>query len=288
MIHDKLVINLAPTGIVPTKDENPHVPLTPEEIADDCCRCREAGASIVHLHARDSDGAPACRIDIYRDIIRHIRAKCPDLIICVTTSGRRFRSFEERAQSLDLDGELKPDMASLTLGSMNFRNEASINAPDMIERLAEAMHRRGIVPELEAFDLGMIDYARYLIKHDILRKPFYFNLLLGSLGTLSATPAHLASMVDALPPTATWGGAGIGRYQFHVNTMAIAMGGHVRVGLEDSLYMDGGKKRLATNLQLVERVAGVARAIGREVASPAEARRIIGLPEPRGQTPGRA
>jgi len=277
MTYDKLIINLTPTGMVPTKADTPHVPVTPEEIAADCYRCYNAGASIVHIHARGPDGTPTYRVEVFREIVSRVRAQCPELIICVTTSGRTFKTFEERSQSLDLEGDLKPDMASLTLGSMNFPKQVSVNGPEMIRALAEKMRERKIVPEMEVFDLGMIDYAKYLMDHGLLREPFYFNLLLGSLGTLGATPLHLATMVNELPPKAIWAGAGIGRYQLYMNAMAISMGGHVRVGLEDNIYFDTGREQLATNLKLVERLVGIARAVGREVASPAEARKMIGL-----------
>lgn len=168
-------------------------------------------------------------------------------------------------------------MASLTLGSMNFPQQASVNEPAMIRKLADAMNERGIVPELEVFDLGMIDYAKYLIERKALREPFYFNILLGSLGTLSATAFHLATAVMSLPAGATWAGAGIGRFQFSVNSMAITMGGHVRVGLEDNLLHDPETKDPATNRWLVERLATLAGAAERRIATPDEARTMIGL-----------
>ena len=149
----------------------------------------------------------------------------------------------------------------------------------MIQALATAMNQRGIVPEWECFDLGMIDYAHYLIRKGFLREPYYCNILLGSLGTLSASAYHLALMVRALPEGTVWSAAGIGRWQWHVNSLAVTMGGHVRVGLEDNLYYDTGKTQLATNAGLIDRVANLARAAGREIATAAEARRIIGLPQ---------
>jgi uncharacterized protein (DUF849 family) len=161
---------------------------------------------------------------------------------------------------------------------MNFPQQASVNEPAMIARLADAMSERGILPELEVFDAGMIDYARYLIGRKILRPPFYFNLLLGSLGTLGATPLNLAMLVNSLPEGSVWAGAGIGRYQFFVNSMAITMGGHVRVGLEDNLLHDYSTKELATNHGLVTRVVNLARAAGRKVAAAHETREMIGLP----------
>lgn len=277
LTNQKLIINLAVTGMVPTKADNPALPITPEEIAEDCHRCYELGASIFHLHARDEDGVPTFRSDIYREIIGKVRSKCPDAIVCVSTSGRVFKSFEQRSAVLDLDGETKPEMASLTLGSMNFPSQASVNEPAMIRALAEKMFERGICPELEVFDAGMVDYARYLIDKQVLRKPFYFNLLLGSLGTLSATPFNLATLTRALPTPSTWAATGIGRFQFNVNALSIAMGGHVRVGLEDAIYLDANKERLATNPSLVERLVKIAHAVEREVATPSEARAMIGL-----------
>jgi 3-keto-5-aminohexanoate cleavage enzyme len=166
---------------------------------------------------------------------------------------------------------------SLTLGSMNFPQQASINEPATISRLAEAMRDRGIVPELEVFDFGMVDYAKYLIESGTLCEPFYFNLILGSLGTLSATPLHLASLAS-LPAEATWAAAGIGGFQLFVNSMAIAMGGHVRVGLEDNLFLDVEKKRPASNQSLVRRLVEIARASERGIATPEQARAQIGLP----------
>ena len=278
MKMDKLIINVAVTGMVPGKKDNPHVPITPDEIAEDCHRCYGAGASVFHLHARDESGEPTYRSERYRDVITKVRDRCPDAIICISTSGRVFKSFEQRSEVLNLDGHVKPDMASLTLGSLNFPKQASVNEPRMIQALAEKMNRQGIVPELEVFDLGMLDYAKYLIGRKFLQEPFYFNLLLGSLGTLSATPFHLSTLVRSLPPSATWAGAGIGKFQFYVNCLAITMGGHVRVGLEDNLYLDGNKDKLATNLMLVERLVKVARSVEREICKPHEARKIIGLP----------
>jgi uncharacterized protein (DUF849 family) len=274
---EPLIINLAATGMVPTRADNAAVPLTPDEIADDCRRCVAAGASIVHLHARDAEGRPTSRREIYREVVARVRRAAPDVVICVSTSGRVVRALDERADVLDLDGDEKPDMASLTLGSMNFPRQASINEPDTIRGLADRIRERGIVPELEVFDVGMLDYARYLIERGVLREPFYFNFLLGSLGTLAATPLHLALLVEKLPAGATWAAAGIGRYQLAMNAMAVTMGGHVRVGLEDNLFMDAAKHHPATNLALVERVAGVARAIGRPLATPVETRQRLGL-----------
>ncbi|HET7515085.1 MAG TPA: 3-keto-5-aminohexanoate cleavage protein [Gaiella sp.] len=278
-----LIVNAALTGMVPSRADNADVPLTPEEIAADAERCVRAGASVVHLHARDDDGSATYRAEVYAEIVAKVRERCPDVVVCVSTSGRLHKTFEERSEVLDLDGHLKPDMASLTLGSLNFPRQASVNEPEMIRRLAERMAERGIVPELEVFDVGMLDTAVYLVQRGVLRPPLYVNLLLGSLGTLSATPFNLALLTEKLPPGATWAAAGIGRFQFSMNALAIAMGGHVRVGLEDNLWLDVEKKRPATNRTLVERLVRVATAMERAIATPAQAREIIGLrPRPTG------
>jgi 3-keto-5-aminohexanoate cleavage enzyme len=272
-----LVISSALTGMVPRKEDNPHVPVTPAEIAADAERCRRAGASIVHLHARDGDGLPTYRREVYAEIVAGVRERCPDLIISVSTSGRLFKSFEERSEVLGLDGDLRPDLASLTLGSLNFPREASVNDPEMIARLAETMRAHGIVPELEIFDFGMLDYATYLIEREVIRPPLYLNFILGSLGTLAATPVNLALLAERRPVGSTWAGAGIGRFQRFVNSMAVTMGGHVRVGLEDNLWLDDDRTEPATNAQLVQRLADLAEAVGRQVADPAAARQLIGL-----------
>lgn len=272
-----LIVNAALTGMVPMREDSPEVPLTPDEIVADAERVHRAGASIVHLHARDEERRPTYRREVYEEIVAGVRERCPDLIVCVSTSGRVFKSFEERSEVLDLDGDLKPDMASLTLGSLNFPAQASVSEPEMIRRLAGKMNERGIVPELEVFDLGMVDYAKFLIDKEVLVPPLYFNILLGSLGTLSATPFHLATVVQSLPPGATWAGAGIGRFQFSINSMAVTMGGHVRVGLEDNLWLDADKAHPATNAGLVERLVELAGAVERDVATPAQARELIGL-----------
>lgn len=278
MTQPKLILNAALTGMVPTKKDNPNVPISVAEIVAEVRRCRDAGASVVHLHTRDEQGAPTYRKEVVAEIITGVRAACPDILVSGTTSGRNHKEFWQRSQVLELDGAAKPDFASLTLGSMNFPSQASVNDPKMIQELATTMRDRGIVPELEIFDLGMIDYAKYLIERGILKPPFYANLLLGSLGTLAATPLHLALMVQALPQGTTWSAAGIGRFQFAMNSLAITMGGHVRVGLEDNLWFDEARTIPATNARLLERLVKLAESAGRGIASPDDARAIIGLP----------
>lgn len=278
--QDKVIINAAITGMVPMKKDNPDVPVSNDEIVADARRCWEAGASIIHVHAREADGTPTHRGEVYGDIFRRVREACPGLLISGSTSGRRVSELEKRAEVLEPSPGLHPDLASLTLGSLNFRTGASVNAPEIIQGLACAMRERGIVPELEMFDFGMLDYAHYLIREGILAKPFYGNILLGSLGTLSASSYNLAAMVRNLPEGMTWSATGIGRYQFQINALALSMGGHVRVGLEDNLWYDDARTLPASNPGLIERIVRLAHAMGREIASPDETRAMIGMCAP--------
>jgi uncharacterized protein (DUF849 family) len=274
---DKLIINFTPTGMVPTKAVTPHVPVSVAEIVDDVLGCAELGASIIHLHARDKDEEPTPDPTVFAKIIAGIRAERTDLILCVTTSGRTHPDVEDRAAVLDMSGDCKPDMASLTLGSMNFLRSASLNAPQTIQELARRMTERGIKPELEVFDTGMINYAQYLMRKGQLAEPGYFNLLLGNIATAQATEATVDLMLDSLPPRAVWALAGIGDCQQQVHQWAIDRGGHVRVGLEDSIYFDATRQNLATNRALVERVVEMGRAREREPATASETRTLLGL-----------
>jgi 3-keto-5-aminohexanoate cleavage enzyme len=275
---DELIVNLCPTGMVPTRADTPHVPLTPQEVAADVRRCADAGASIVHIHPRDEQGQPSQDPGRAAEFIRAVRAAVPEIVVCITTSGRVQPELAGRIQVLDLDGQARPEMASLTLGSLNFPKQASVNAPETIKGLATRMAERGIVPEWEIFDFGMVDYACHLRQGGLLADPVYANLLLGSLGTLAATPLNLSLLVERLPAGATWAAAGIGRYQLAMNRLAIAMGGGVRVGLEDNVWFDEARTDLATNPRLVERVVAIGRAMGREPASPAQVRERLGIP----------
>jgi uncharacterized protein (DUF849 family) len=273
----KAIINLAPTGLVPTRALTPHAPLAVREIVADVLRCVGRGANLVHLHARDRWGRPTNRREVYARIIGGIREQCPDLPICVSLSGRVSGRFEERADPLRLRGDLKPDLASLTLGSLNFSREASLNSPETIRRLAELLLELDIKPELEVFDLGMVNYAHYLIDRGLLRPPYYFNLLLGNVGTAQANPAHLGHLVAGLPPHALWTVGGFGVHQLPMNVLGLLFGGGARVGLEDAVWFDAARRQLATNEALVKRVVQLAGTFGRAIASPREVRTALGL-----------
>lgn len=273
----KLIVNLAPTGMIPTKEMTPHVPVHPEEIVRDVLQCARLGASMAHIHARDEKGVPTYRSEIFRDIITAIRRENRELIITATTSGRTYNEYEKRSAVLDLIEEAKPDMASLTLSSVNFNKVASINSPDMIVALARKMQENDIKPELEVFDLGMINFARYLIGKGLLKPPYYFNILLGNIAAAQAKLLHLGLLVSELPEDSIWSVAGIGDAQCRMNAIGIIAGDGVRVGLEDNVWFDEGRTQLATNAMQVERIAAMARVLGREIASPSEVRQRLKL-----------
>jgi len=264
--------------MIPTKEMSPHVPISVGEIVDNVLEAANIGITIVHLHARDPEtGLPTCRAALYADIISGIRKYDKDLVICVSLSGRSSSEFAERAEPLTLDGDLKPDMGSLTLSSVNFNKQASMNSPDMIHSLAREMHDRNIMPELEAFDVGMINYARYLEKKELLTPPHYFNLILGNIACAQADLLHAGIMIRDLPPDSFWSIGGIGDHQLMMNSVAVAAGGGVRVGLEDNIWFDPKRSRLATNLELIHRIHRIIETNEREVMKPQELRRLMKL-----------
>lgn len=276
--YPELIVNFCPTGMIPTKAMTPHVPITPAEVIEDACRALELGVAIVHLHARELDGTPTYKAEIYEEMILGIRGHFSDAIICVSCSGRNFPQFERRSEVLELTGPARPDLASLTLTSLDFPTGTSQNDPDMVMALAEKMLDRGVKPELECFDFGMINAANMLIGKGLLGTgPHYFNLLLGSRYSVPATARHLSNMLEDLPPDSLWSAAGIGLFQLPMNLLAVAMGGHCRVGLEDNIYHGFDRGELATNEGLVERVANISEAFGRPLASSARARALLGL-----------
>jgi len=273
-----LIVNFAPTGMIPTKEMTSHVPISVNEIIEDVHEAYNIGITIVHLHARDEHtGEPTYRAEVYRNIIEGIRKFARDLVICVSLSGRTFSEFEKRAEPLQLNGDFKPDMGSLTLSSVNFNVQASTNSPEMIQSLAREMESRGILPELEAFDAGMINYAKYLERKRLLEPPHYFNLLLGNIACAQADLLHLGVMVRDLPPDSYWSVAGVGNVQLMMNSIAVACGGGVRVGLEDNIWYDTSRTVLARNTDLLRRIHKLAAANERKVMSPVEFRKRLNL-----------
>jgi len=272
------ILNFTPTGMIPTRTMTPHVPITPSEIVKDVDKAAKLGVNMVHLHARDPEtGEPTHKKEIYAEIIEGIRRKHPDLILCVSTSGRTYRKFHERSECLDLVGDLKPDFGSLTLSSLNFNKQASINTPDMIKRLASAMAERNIRPELEVFDLGMINYAKYLARRGVIHPPFYINFILGNIACAQADLLHLGLLIKELPEHSYWSVGAVGDFQFKMNLLSLIAGGGVRVGLEDNIWFDEGRTRLATNADFVERVIRVAQLLGYTPYPPKMLREMLGL-----------
>ncbi|MBM4467326.1 MAG: 3-keto-5-aminohexanoate cleavage protein [Chloroflexi bacterium] len=271
---DKLIITVAPTGSVPTKAQNPYLPVTPQEIADTAYRCWQIGASIVHVHARDDQGHPTLDPAVFARIYELISGRC-DIIVQISTGGRAGMDPEARAAAVR---RLHPEMASLTTGSMNFPDRVYENPFSTIEYLARAMKEAGTRPEMEIFEAGMIANAQLLVEQGLATEPLHFNFVLGSHGSLPATPKNLLYLSELIPSDATWTASGLGRWQLPVTALALVMGGHVRVGLEDNLYYRRGE--LASNEQLVERMVRLADELGRPVATPDEARAILHLTPP--------
>ena len=273
-----LIINFTPTGMLPTKSETPYVPITAKEIVEEVKMVLDIGITMVHLHAREErTGNPISSSKVYREIISGIRSFSQDLVICVSLSGRYLKEFKDRAAPLSIDGDLKPDMGSLTLSSLNFNNQVSENSPKMIQELAVEMNRRGIMPELEAFDSGMINYAKYLEKKKLLSPPHYFNLILGNIACAQADLLHAGIMIRDLPENSYWSLGGVGRAQFMMNMLAIVSGGGVRIGIEDNIWLDEERTELATNATLLNRIHNIAKFCGRKIMSPAELRVILKL-----------
>lgn len=273
-----LIINFTPTGMIPTKAMTPNVPIEVNEIIEDVLRASDVGITMVHLHARErTSGEPTYKKEIYGKIIEGIRKHDPELVICVSLSGRNFSKLEQRADPLYLEGNLKPDMGSLTLSSLNFNTVGSMNTPQMIKDLAQIMKERKIAPELEVFDNGMINYAKYLKSKELIKPPLYFNLLFGNIACAQANLLHVGVMVNDLPKGSLWSIAGIGNTQLQMNSLSIAIGGGVRTGLEDNIWYDSDRTKLATNIELLERVKKIADANNRKVMKPSEFRKYIHL-----------
>lgn len=271
-----MVINAALTGAVPAKADNVRLPVTPEEIAADAVACAEAGASVVHVHVRDESGAPVHRQDLYERAIGPIRESAPELVVCVTTSSRVDPDPAARMIGLEIDGALRPEMASLTLGSFNFPRTVSANPPATIVALLERMAELGVRPEFEVFELGMVNTLHALAERGLVPDPPVVNILLGSLGSAPAFVGDLARIVERLPPGAEWAAAGVGIFQRPMSIAAAVMDGNVRTGLEDNPGGDGSSRW--GNVEAVQLADEAAALAGRAVASPAEVRARFGLP----------
>lgn len=271
---EKLIITVAPTGSVPRKKDTPYVPVTPDEIAETAYLCEQEGASVIHVHCRDENENPTSDYTVFKETVDKIR-KRSHLIVMVSTSGVAGKSDEKRVQPL----KTKPEMASLTTGSLNFAGRKPsvvyVNRWETITFLAQKMLETNIKPEIEAFDVGFISQGIKLIEQGLVKEPAHFQLVMGVDGGIPASPENLIHMRNQLPLNATFVVAGMTKWQLPMTTLAILMGGHVRVGLEDNLYYAKGK--LARNEELVTRARLLVEQLQREIASPDEARQILRL-----------
>jgi uncharacterized protein (DUF849 family) len=263
MMGKKRIINFTPTGTQPTR-QNSNAPLSPSEIVEEVHFAFELGITVVHLHARDEDFLNTWRVDVYKDIIDGVRKHCPGLPVCVSLTGRHFPEFEKRSAVL----ELMPDMGSLTMSSLNFPKAASINEPDMIIQLIERMDKYGVVPEIECFDSGMLNYTNYLIKKGILKGPHYINVILGNLYNGQSDLSTVASILVNKPQDSVMCIGGIGKDQMKANMLGLLYADGVRIGLEDNLYYKD--KDLATNGKLLQRLRRIMYDLDLEVMSPKE------------------
>jgi len=271
---DKLIITVAPNGSVARKEHTPHVPVTPDELVEDAIKCWKAGAAVLHFHARDKDQNPCLDYDFFERALTGIRANT-DLIVQISTGARLGATREDRIRAV----ALKPDMMSLNVGSVNFpRGGVYVNLPADAEYWAAAMQEHGVKPEIECFDLSHIEAGARLMDMGLIRRPALFNFVLGVKHALSYSPEHLLHMIRSIPRSpgdAMWNVIGIGPHQLKTTALAIVLGGHCRVGIEDNLYYS--YQVLATNAQLVERAVRLAGELQREVATPREARGMLGI-----------
>jgi 3-keto-5-aminohexanoate cleavage enzyme len=270
---DPLIITCAPVGAEIRPEQTPHLPYTPQLLGETARAVREAGASILHVHCRNDDGTNTHSVERFGQAYEAIRAQS-DLIVQFSTGGAIGMTPQERAAVL----ELRPEMATLTCGSVNFGDDIFENSFPIMRDLLKKMNEFGVRPELEIFDKGHLANARRLARERLLLFPQHVDFVLGVPGGLEATVQNLCDLVDDLPEGCTWSVAGIGKRQLPMAMAAIAMGGHVRVGLEDNLFYSRG--RLARNDELVARVARLAVEAGRSIATPDRARKVLGLPMP--------
>jgi 3-oxoadipate:acetyl-CoA acetyltransferase len=268
------IITVAITGALPRKAQSPAVPVTPGEQIESTHEAYEAGAALVHIHVRNKDESPSSDPELFALVQQGVKKHCPGMIIQFSTGGRG-RSQNERGRALTL----KPDMASLATGSVNFPKQIYENPPDLVEDLARAMLDNNVKPEIEVFDLAMLYNARDLAERGLIKKPLHVQFVMGIPNALPARRKVLEFLVSELKdimPDATWAAAGIGRHQLEVNEWTLALGGHLRTGLEDNIKFD--KDRLAkSNAELVGRLREICAQYGRHAASPKEARAILGL-----------
>lgn len=270
---NKTIITVATTGAWPKKKDNPNIPMTPQEIANDVYECYKAGAAICHLHMRDDEGNGTMDTAKFEETVDLIKKKC-DIVINCTTSGDLNATDETRQAHLK---SIRPELASYDCGSMNWmHNSLFINHPKFLEQLGMTMQEEGVKPEIEIFDAGMIYNSLYYLKKGVLKAPIHYQLVLGAAGGSAATIENLVYLKGLLPEGCTWGALGIGKQHVPIMLTAVAMGGHLRVGMEDNVMWSAGVLA-ESNAQLVKRAADIVRIAGNEVATPEDARKILNI-----------
>jgi len=280
---NKTIITVAVCGSVPTKEMNPAVPYTPKEIADSAIDSYKAGATIAHIHVRDPEtGVPTSDISLFSEVVDRIRNSC-DMIINLTTSGINLKGENVIEQRLE-PVKLLPEICSFDIGSMNFQHRPFINSPEWGRLAAKRMREYGIKPEIEVFDMGHIRQTKHWLKEGLINDPPYFQLCMGAGWGIEATPENLLVMKNALPSGVIWSVLGVGRMQLPMITMAMLLGGHVRVGFEDNIYLRRGEL-LKSNAQIVEVAANIIQQLQGEVANTNETREILGLLKSIKETP---
>jgi len=271
-MENKTIITVALTGAVTPKELNPYLPLTPAEIAEDAFKCYKAGAAIAHIHMRDAKGFGTMDKELFKETAKLIKSKC-DIVINMTTSGDNKTTDETRMAHIK---ELQPEMSSYDAGSFNWMPMGVfMNTPQFLEKLAQVDLDANTKPEIEVFDIGMIHVAEYYIKKGLIKTPAHFQFCLGILGGSMATLEILLHMKSLIPPGSTWSAFGISKGHIPILYATIALGGHVRVGLEDNVYYS--KDVVGSNVQMVERAARLIKEANRQPATPDEARQILGL-----------
>lgn len=269
------VITAAMVGAEVTREQTPYIPMTAEEIAEDAAKCREAGAAMVHIHVRTAEGKPSQDAQLFRAAIRAIRRKC-DILIQVSTGGAVGMGVDERCGPLTLTGDDRPDMATLSTGTVNFGDEVFWNPRPLVRDIASRIKAAGLTPEIECFDCGMIDEAKALAREGLIALPAHFDFVLGVGGALGATVEALDFMRSYIPAGSTWTAAAMGRHQLPFVELSAQRGGHSRVGLEDNIFLSKGvlaKGNWELVSEAVKRVSGS----GRRLASPKEARELLRL-----------
>jgi len=274
---EKLIITAALTGSGPTRENNPHIPYTPAEIAEEALRCWRAGAAVVHVHVRDPEtGRPAFDRKLFLEVVERVRAES-DILINLTTSAFNLEGPDAGERRL-MPVDLGPDLCSLDIGSLNFRGRVFINPSEWVETAADRMRKAGVKPEMEVFDMGHVRQARDLVERGLLEDPPYFQICLGIAWGAEADLETLLALKARLPAGAQWSVLGVGQRQLPITTHAMLMGGHVRVGFEDNVFLSRGV--LAdSNARFVERTVKLADLLQREVATCKEARTILGMPQ---------